>query len=233
MALTPTSKKNAGRMTDTARSHRDTSTRRWYKSHNLGWGLLSILALLIASAAILVGNSHAAGVDSVSSATGELAVQPKPASPAKTSKVDDSKIDWDDLTAAQRQTLAPLASGWDKLKPSAKKKWIEISKRYASMTPTEQARVQERMHDWVNLTPEQRRLVRENYARNRRLDTEQRAKRWLQYQQLPEEEKKKLAAEAAAAAGNRKHVTTQVPATPAKNKPAKQIQLTPQPVPPH
>jgi len=215
-------------MTDTASPHHDTSNRRSNKSRNLVLGLLSILTLLIASASVIVCNSYAAGVVGTGSTTGELAIKPKPAGPAKITKVDDSKLDWNDLTAAQRQMLAPLASGWDKLKPSTRKKWIEISRHYVSMTPAEQARVQERMHDWVNLTPEQRRQVRENYARNRMLDTEQRAKRWLQYQQLPEEEKKKLAAEAAAA-GNRKHIVTQVPSVPAKNKTAKQIKLTPQP----
>jgi len=227
MGLISPSKTPAGRTTDTASSDRDNSPRRSHKSRNLILGLLSILTLIIASASVIVCNSYAAG-----NTTGELAVKPTPSSPAKISKVDDSKFDWDDLTAAQQQMLAPLASGWNKLKPSTRKKWLEISRHYVSMTPAEQARVQERMHDWVNLTPEQRRQVRESYARNRMLDTEQRAKRWLQYQQLPEEEKKKLAAEAAAAS-NRKHVTTQLPAVPAKTKPAKNIQLTPQPLPPN
>ncbi|PUA16655.1 DUF3106 domain-containing protein [Glaciimonas sp. PCH181] len=231
MALVPTFKKNSQPRTD------NTSSRRaWSIQGNrfraIAVTLAALLGVILVSISIIMRSSHAAGVSIPPPAmTGELAVKPKPinpANPSKASKVIDNKSDWSDLTAAQKLTLAPLATGWDKLKLSTRKKWIEISKRFNSMSATEQARVQERMHDWGNLTPEQRREVRENYARTRKLDTEERAKRWAQYQQLPEEEKQKLAAEAATA-NNRKRVTAQILSPPAKTKPAKPIQLTPQP----
>lgn len=227
MALIPTLKKDGPRLTD------DTSSRRACPIHGIQLRaivvtLVGLLALILVTTSIIMRSSHAAGVNVPPTTTGELAIKSKPAGPTKTSKISDSKAEWNDLTAAQKLTLAPLATGWDKLKLSTRKKWIEISKRFSSMNAAEQARVQERMHDWGNLTPEQRRVVRENYARTRKLDTEERAKRWAQYQQLPEEEKQKLAAEAATV-NNRKRVTAQILSAPAKNKPAKPIQLTPQP----
>lgn len=213
--------------------------RRLTKSRTVMVTLLTILTVMIGLVAMLMQPSHAADTSSanasiatganVSSSTkGELAIKPKDANPSKVNKPVDNKFNWEDLTAAQKQTLAPLSSGWKQLKLSTRKKWLEVSRRYAHMSQAEQTRVQERMHDWVNLTPEQRRLVRENYARNRQLDTEQRAKRWAEYQQLPEAEKQKLAAEAAAA-NNRKRVTSQILSPPAATKSAKPIQLTPKP----
>ena len=61
------------------------------------------------------------------------------------------------------------------------------------MTPPEQERMQERMRDWVKLTPDQRRLARENYNRAKKLNAEQKARQWEEYQQLPDEKKKQLA----------------------------------------
>jgi hypothetical protein len=124
---------------------------------------------------------------------------------------------WDELTAVQQHVLAPLATDWNKLNPTARKKWLDISGRYVAMTPAEQERLQTRMRGWVTLTPEQRRIARENYARANQLDTEQRALRWQQYQQLSEQQKKELAEQATP---SHKRVTTMPPATLAKSKPA-------------
>ena len=247
MAPIPTSKNNDERLVAAALSDcKGTSTAQFLslkhlaKSRALMVTLLTVLVLIISSVSALMRPSHAADsagasasastVSNSSNTLGELAIKPKPASPSKVNKPIDSKTDWEDLTAAQKLILAPLASGWNGLKLATRKKWVEISKRFSSLSPTEQSRVQERMHDWVNLTPEQRRVVRENYARNRKLDTEQRAKRWAEYQQLPEAEKQKLAAEAAAA-NNRKRITAQVLSPQTKPKEVKPIQLAPKPVP--
>jgi hypothetical protein len=116
------------------------------------------------------------------------AAQPQPA----------AKPLWTELTPAQQQALAPLASEWDKLDSFRKNKWLAIGNKYASMKPDEQRRVQERMRDWVKLTPEQRRIARESYARAKTLNPSQKSAHWEQYQQLPEDQRKKLAADAAA-----------------------------------
>lgn len=133
---------------------------------------------------------------------------------------------WTDLTPAQQQALAPLATEWDKLEPNRKTKWLAIGNKYASMKPDEQQRVQERMREWVKLSPEQRRIARESYARAKKLNPNQKSEHWQRYQQLPEEQKKKLAADAA----SRKHVATLPSASQSKNKTVPPIKSTPKPV---
>lgn len=143
-------------------------------------------------------------------------------SPKITKVVSSTAPNWDELSAVQQHILEPLAADWNKLKPTARKKWLEISSRYAKMTPAEQERLQARMRGWVTLTPEQRRIARENYARANKLDTEQRALRWQQYQQLSEQQKEALAEQAAP---RHKRVTTMPPATLNKSKPAAPVNL--------
>ena len=121
---------------------------------------------------------------------------PAPNKAAPATVKNTSKPYWNDLTPAQHQALAPLATEWNKLGSFNKEKWLELSKKFGTMTPTEQERLHERMRDWVKLTPEQRRAARENYARVKKLTPEQRALQWQQYQQLSEEKKKELAATA-------------------------------------
>ncbi|SDY75153.1 Protein of unknown function [Collimonas sp. OK242] len=144
--------------------------------------------------------------------------------PKMTKVVDSAAPAWNELSAVQKHVLEPLAPDWDKLKPTTRKKWLEISGRYASMTPAEQERLQARMRGWVTLTPEQRRIARENYARANKLDTEQRALRWQQYQQLSEQQKEELAEQATP---RHKRVTTLPPATLNKSKPAAPVKLAP------
>ncbi|WP_230411061.1 DUF3106 domain-containing protein [Collimonas humicola] len=144
--------------------------------------------------------------------------------PKMTKVIGNAVPNWVELTAVQQHILAPLEPDWDKLKPSTRKKWLEISGRYVNMTPAEQERLQARMRGWVTLTPEQRRIARENYARANKLDTEQRALRWQQYQQLSEEKKKELAEQATPL---HKRVTTMPPANLNKNKPSAPVKLAP------
>ena len=49
--------------------------------------------------------------------------------------------DWSQLSASQRQALAPLASQWATLAPSSRVKWVEVARRFHQLSPAEQARV--------------------------------------------------------------------------------------------
>jgi hypothetical protein len=157
-----------------------------------------------------------------SAASNASKVAPKP----------DIKPLWIELTPAQQQALAPLASEWNKLDSNHKTKWLAISKKYATMSPDMQQRLHQNMADWAKLTPEQHRIARDSYARAKKLNPEQKTEQWQQYQQLPEEQKQKLAADAAA----KKHVAnlpnphnkikTVEPLKPAKSSPP-----TPMPAP--
>ena len=109
---------------------------------------------------------------------------------------------WTELTPAQQQALAPLASQWNKMDSNHKSKWLAIGAKYAALPPEKQQRMHDNMRDWLTLTPEQHRVAREAYARAQKLPPEQKTAQWQQYQQLPEEQKQKLAADAAA----KKHV---------------------------
>lgn len=102
---------------------------------------------------------------------------------------------WSELTAQDRQILAPLAADWDALESRPKAKWLGVAKRYPSMTPEEQERVQTRMKDWAKLTPEQRAKAREQYRSMRKSPPEEREalkNRWKEYENLPPEERLRL-----------------------------------------
>ena len=68
---------------------------------------------------------------------------------------------WADLSAGDKQILAPLAPEWDKLDAQRKQKWLGIAKRYPAMPPPQQQRVQDQMSAWARLTPDERRVARD------------------------------------------------------------------------
>lgn len=99
---------------------------------------------------------------------------------------------WVELTPAQKEILAPLASEWDSLEPFRKKKWLGVAKRYPKMTPEQQQRIQSRMRDWVKLTPEQRRQAREKYRTLKQMPPEKRREikqKWREYERLQKKQK--------------------------------------------
>jgi hypothetical protein len=104
-----------------------------------------------------------------------------------------SKPAWKDLTATQKDALAPLAKDWDTFDRSRKLKWLEVADKYPQLSPEGQKRLQERMVEFVKLTPEQRRTARSNFQRAYELPMEQRQSLVQQYQELPPEKKRALA----------------------------------------
>ena len=102
---------------------------------------------------------------------------------------------WVELSAAQREALAPLAGEWEGLDGQHKKKWVEIAGRYPKMKPEEQQHTQERMREWATLTPEQRRVARDSFARVQAMTPEKRAEMLRKYRELPDEKKEALAVE--------------------------------------
>lgn len=160
-------------------------------SNNVARLSRSGLAIIALSASLVAGHA--------------LAQSPAaaPAAPAATA----AKPLWNELTAAQKAALEPLAAEWDTMDSARKATWLEIGNRFSAMKPDEQQRVHERMREWLQLTPEQRRLARENYAQAKKIDKSQKSAKWDEYQQLPEEEKKKLAAAAAKKQAGKSTVT--------------------------
>jgi hypothetical protein len=109
---------------------------------------------------------------------------------------------WNELSPAQREVLAPLASAWPSLSPSHRRKWLEMARSYRSLPPEEQAKMQGRMKEWVALSPQQRTQARLNFARTKELSkeltAEEKKAKWEAYQSLSTEEKRKLANKAPA-----------------------------------
>lgn len=128
------------------------------------------------------------------------AASPQPAPPASAPAVPKAEVRplWSELTPMQKDVLGPLAAQWPQFDSNHKAKWIAISNKYPSLSPEKQKKFKESIADWAKLTPEQHRMARENYVRAKKLDADQKAAQWQQYQQLPEEQKKKLAEDAAA-----------------------------------
>jgi hypothetical protein len=104
-----------------------------------------------------------------------------------------AKPAWKELTAAQRDALAPLAKEWDTFDRSRKLKWLDVANKYPQLSPEGQKRLHERMVEFVKLTPEQRRTARSNFQRAYELPMEQRQTLVQQYQELPPEKKQELA----------------------------------------
>jgi hypothetical protein len=180
----------------------------------------SLRAVCFSASLFALAVAFAAG----DSATSVVSTPPPPANAAKTPQPVTKPL-WNELTPAQQQTLAPLASEWDRVDVLRKKKWLEIANKFTSMKPDEQQRIQERMREWIKLTPEQRRVARESFARSKKLGPNQKSAQWQEYQQLPEEQRKKLADDDAA-----KKRVANLPTAHNKNKTVPPIKATPKPV---
>lgn len=190
--------------------------QRWSVATARGLRAVCFLGAVL-TAAVANGQANT-GAGLPHAAAPSLNSKPAPIQPA-------TKPVWAELTPAQQQALAPLATEWDKIEDIRKKKWLEIANKFSAMKPDEQQRMHTRMRDWAKLTPEQRRVARESYARSKKLNPDQKSAQWQQYQQLPEDQKKKLAADTA----SKKHVANLPPAH-SKNKTVPPIKSTPKPV---
>jgi hypothetical protein len=155
---------------------------------------LATLAGALTCAWSTAQNAPAVQPPAPAAAPAAAATPAKPALSAKAvARKPDNKLAWASLSPTQQQALEPLAVEWPKMSDLQKEKWLVIGKKYAQMKPEEQQRLHERMRDWVKLTPAQRSAARTNYARAKKLDTEEKNEQWNKYQQLSAEQKKKLA----------------------------------------
>lgn len=144
-----------------------------------------------------------------------------------------SQPSWVELSAEQREILAPLANNWDGIDAFGRKKWIGIARHYPHMSAEEKMRTQRRMTEWANLSPEERKLARNKYKIIKKTSPEKKAEvkqKWDKYKSLPESEKLRLKKEA-----ERKRKSGFGPAKPAhtsspKSGPANSVSV-PMPMP--
>jgi hypothetical protein len=122
--------------------------------------------------------------------------QPAPAdkiSADKPALVVAGKPTWSELTAEQRQALAPLAEQWASIPEVGKRKWLNISRNFDQLSAEEKSLVQGRMREWAALSPQQRNVARLNYADAKQLSQDEKRAKWEAYQALSPEAKQKLA----------------------------------------
>lgn len=104
---------------------------------------------------------------------------------------------WSELTAREREALAPLQREWPRTDPERKAKWLEMAARLPLMGAEQRRRVQERMTEWAKLSPEQRGRARLQYQEAKRAAPDDRRAQWNAYQSLPTEARRQLAERAA------------------------------------
>ena len=181
--------------TDAARRTNITRPATVWLGVGIGGGLLLALSLAIGLPAATAA-PPAAVAPAAPSASGS-----PPQRPAATRvRQSPEGIEWQSLSPAQRQWLAPLERDWPFLEAGQKLKWLEIAQRLPGMPASERQRIQDRMASWARMTPTERGQARLRYLQARRTSPDDRGARWEDYQALPTDQKKQLAARAAPAA---------------------------------
>lgn len=104
---------------------------------------------------------------------------------------------WEELNAAQKKALAPLASRWAVTSELQKRHWLAIAKNYPALPAAEQQRLHARMAAWASLSAQQRSQARLNYAVTNQFSADSKRAQWEAYQALSDEEKSRLATAAA------------------------------------
>jgi len=163
----------------------------------LGWALL-VLTLSLFSAPDAQAQTppgHATSGASSRSAA------PKPA----------SKPSWNELDAAQKAALQPLAPIWNDIGANRKRKWVAMSTNFSTLSAADQATLQGRMREWASLSTAERNRARLNFAQSKELTNEEKKARWEAYQALSPEQKRRLAAQATKGAGAAPAVTQMAP----------------------
>lgn len=103
---------------------------------------------------------------------------------------------WEQLDAAQKKALEPLAPRWAILSELQKRHWLALAKNFPALPPPEQERLHTRMAEWASLSAQQRSQARLNYAVTSKLSADNKRAQWEAYQALSAEEKNRLAAAA-------------------------------------
>ncbi len=133
-------------------------------------------------------------------AAAPLAIIAAPSSTAHNSPLpaqpEPQSQSWQQLTALQKQALAPLGAQWSALSGQQQKKWLALSQNFTQLSVSEQITLHARMSDWVSLSPRQRNLARLNFNKLQSLPKEDKKAKWEAYQALSAEEKRLLSAAA-------------------------------------
>lgn len=178
-----------------------------------GWLLVAAFAPAGAQTATLAPAVAADATAVTTPSPSTAAISSQAIGIAQTQPVEPASRAWKELTALQKQALAPLGAQWNALSGQQQKKWLAVSQNFNQLTVTEQITMHSRMSDWVSLSPQQRNLARLNFNKLQNLPKEDKKAKWEAYQALSAEEKRMLSA--------------------ASMPPAKSAAPTAKPLPPH
>jgi hypothetical protein len=105
--------------------------------------------------------------------------------------------DWQQLTPAQRRTLATLEPRWPGMSAERRAKWVRTAERIGQLPEADQARIRQRMVEWAAMSPAERAQARQRYKEARQVPGAERKAWWEAYSRLPESERRSLAADRA------------------------------------
>lgn len=94
-------------------------------------------------------------------------------------------VDWQTLSAGQKQALLPLADNWHKLPDDQQQQLLKTAESYHLLNADQQKRFHKRLTVWINLTPEQRNAARDKYRAFSQVPSEmqEEVKQLLKHQQ--------------------------------------------------
>jgi hypothetical protein len=151
----------------------------------------SLPSAVLLTAGLLLGCASIGFAQSTSSTAATTAV----AHASAPQKVINTKPEWQELTAAQKQALAPLTQLWPSMTEAHKRKWLALSQNFAQLPEVDKNTLQSRMREWAALSSQQRAQARLNFADAKQMPQDERRSKWEAYQALSPEEKQKLAAQ--------------------------------------
>lgn len=151
----------------------------------------SLPRAVLLTAGLMLGCASMGFAQTTTSTAATTAIAPSQAP----QKVINTKPEWQDLTAAQKQALSPLTQLWPTMTEAHKRKWLALSQNFAQLSNADKNTLQGRMREWAALSSQQRAQARLNFADAKQLPQDERRTKWEAYQALSAEEKQKLAAQ--------------------------------------
>lgn len=151
----------------------------------------SLPSAVLLTAGLMLGCASMGFAQTTTSTAATTAIAPSQAP----QKVINTKPEWQDLTAAQKQALSPLTQLWPSMTEAHKRKWLALSQNFAQLPDADKNTLQGRMREWAALSSQQRAQARLNFADAKQLPQDERRTKWEAYQALSAEEKQKLAAQ--------------------------------------
>ena len=97
--------------------------------------------------------------------------------------------DFEELSIAQQELLAPLEEHWDGLSDAQKNRLSSMATRVQDKTPQQKERFQQGLDDFVTMQPDKRRQVRALFNRFRHLPPQERQRVIERVSMMSEEEK--------------------------------------------